>query len=128
MHSQHSHRLAARRFGAGVFALAALSIAGSALSQVSVRVRYDDLDLNSPAGASVMAARINAAASRACGGEPVLWNFNFHADFEQCMDHAVTRAVRDLNAAMVTAKSGRAIGSRAANPPGTVVLASRDRN
>lgn len=58
-------------------ALGAATIIGSASAQVAdprivteIGVRYDDLDLDSEAGARAMLARLDLAATKACGGKP----------------------------------------------------------
>ncbi|MGK6355863.1 UrcA family protein [Sphingomonas sp. DT-207] len=60
--------------GAG---LGAAIIIGAASAQVTdprivaeIGVRYDDLDLDSDAGARAMLARLDVAATKACGGKP----------------------------------------------------------
>jgi UrcA family protein len=95
--------------------IAALSIAGSALAQTeddpgaprSVTVRYSDLNLSSEAGARAILARITDAASRACGGDVDLRMLERRALYYRCKAETVDRAVRALDAPLVTAMAAR---------------------
>lgn len=74
---------------------------------VADRVLYGDLDLNTVAGARTMYLRINGAASRACAlpNTPVLETAP--AEVRRCRGQALARAVRKLDAPLVTAEYGR---------------------
>lgn len=60
--------------GAGLFAASVIVPASAQVAPAQVvsdvTVPYDDLDLKSEAGARAMLARLDAAATRACGGKP----------------------------------------------------------
>ncbi len=75
----------------------------------SIPVTVADLDLAHPAGAEAALARIDRAASRACGGRA---NNRFVRDrqlYLACVRAATSRAVADLDAPLVTAlHEGRA--------------------
>lgn len=78
------------------FALLSLSparadvTAGSALG---ISVFYGDLDLSRPEGAAALVARLEAAAGRACGGEPDLHDPAGKARYRACTKAAVDAAV-----------------------------------
>ena len=83
---------------------------------ISVQVPYAGLDLNSEAGARIMAQRIKVAASAACGGQVDLRMIYRRQLFEHCRDQTVGRALEELHAPLVTAMAGRS---------GTVFIAGR---
>ena len=89
--------------------LAALAFASlSAIAQarpvdvVKIEVSYADLNLSNPAGAAVMLRRIEAAASKACGGRPDTRDMNGRAHYRACVETAVKGALAELNAWRVT--------------------------
>jgi UrcA family protein len=94
---------------------AALAVAGSAFAQTdddpgaphSVAVRYADLNLSSEAGARAMLDRITDAASRACGGDVDLRMLERRALYNRCKADTIDRAVRALDAPLVTAMANR---------------------
>ncbi len=65
----------------------------------AVVVSYADLDLTSTAGASTLYARLESAASKACGHEPTasLWELNRMAAYEACYEHALAKAVNQVD-------------------------------
>lgn len=89
-------------------ALAAASMpAVAAPNQVFSKeiVRYDDLNLASPAGARALERRINAAAQRVCGfREARLVGHILPASVSECMDQALQSARQQ-----VAAKTGAEI-------------------
>jgi UrcA family protein len=64
-------------------------------------VRFNDLDITKSDGAKVLYSRIRAAARDVCemstGSDPIL-----RAAISRCIDKAVDKAVRDVNAPMLT--------------------------
>lgn len=82
---------------AGVFACSA------ALAEPSVTVRYDDLNLQSHTGASVMLSRIHAASHRVCGTAPLLADLAGSDAYRRCLRETSDRAIARLNAPLVTA-------------------------
>src|SRR5260221_10674326 len=65
-----------------------------------------NLDLNSPAGARIMAHRLRAAATRTCGDR--YWTTGDNELYQICVTSALNRAALALNAPAVTALlSGR---------------------
>src|SRR5215472_16813619 len=59
-------------------------------------VRYSDLNLSTEQGALVLYGRIVAAASRVCGAGNML-DLDSMASARVCREHAIARAVRDVN-------------------------------
>jgi UrcA family protein len=105
-------------FGACIMATAGLAIAGSAAAQpdnndgsISIHVSYADLNLRSTDGAREMLSRIEGAATKVCGQEPEVQQLEERSLFKSCKAYAVGKAVRDLDAPMVTAMAGRESGT-----------------
>ena len=120
MTTRSQHAVIARIVGASVLAAASLSLAGAACAQVeqtSVRVSYADLNLRSEPGARAMYGRIEDAAMHVCGQQPDIHQLTERELYQKCKSQAVDRAVRDLDAPLVTAAAGRTAS--------TVVLAGR---
>jgi UrcA family protein len=66
-------------------------------------VSYADLDLNRPAGADVMVARVRRAARTVCGYR----SYADHTEVQRvraCVAHAMTGAFAQLDAPLVTAR------------------------
>jgi UrcA family protein len=107
----------ARQLGAAILssmlAAAALVGAGSAGAHtedlgapVKVSVAVSDLDLTHAAGAGVMRVRIQAAATRACGGAPDPRLLDRLSFFDQCRKQAIAGAVDRLDTPLVKAEIG----------------------
>ncbi len=93
--------------------IAIVAIAGSASAQSgddgapnAVSIHYSDLNLNQGAGAGVMLARIESAASTACGGQPDAMMLGRRASYDRCRKETVAHAVAQLNAPSVTTLAG----------------------
>ena len=67
-------------------------------------VYYGDLNLNAEHDAKVMLARIEQAATKACGGHPTFNSITGRLDstFQDCRNEAVARTVEQLGAQLVT--------------------------
>ena len=67
-------------------------------------VYYGDLKLDTEQDAKIMFQRIERAAKSACGGHPTFSSFTHFPDhtFEKCRGEAAQRAVKQLDAPMVT--------------------------
>ncbi len=71
-------------------------------------VRYDDLNLSRERDAQQMLARLNEAASQACGGSPFLKGLQpgtghfVMSDYRRCREEALEKAVASLRAPVVT--------------------------
>jgi len=100
----------------GAALVAALALQGASAAPVSVtrqtEVRYGDLDLGSPAGRATLQARVEQAAAKVCGGNPV-FHTNYRdapsfvrADFEQC------RAAAEAQSEKAFASTGVHFASR----------------
>ena len=101
-------------------ALAAASSANAATpstDDVSVKVSYQGIDLNSDAGHKIMLARITQAARQICGAQPDKWLFDASRAYDSCMTSVTDRALGQLDSATVAANvhKGR---------PATLTLAS----
>ena len=73
-----------------------------------VRVGWKGLDLQNPADARTLLARIEKAAYRACGGNPKFaWTYDLMPErtvevYELCREGAVKRAIDQIGAAQLT--------------------------
>ncbi len=78
-----------------------LSTSAEAEDVPSKIVRFKDLDITTSDGAKVLYSRIRAAARDVCGmsagSDPIL-----RGAITACIDKAVDKAVRDVNAPMLT--------------------------
>lgn len=89
-----------------------------------VQVFYHPTDLSTDAGAHLLLARINEAAREACGGAALFYGTYDVApglarkDFAKCQASAVSTAVSQLNAPLLTK-------AYALNGDGTLRLAGR---
>jgi UrcA family protein len=81
---------------------------GRGIRTTRIVVAYADLDLEEPHDARVMAARLDRAARRACGGSP---SFDPHYDiarywavrsFDECYNNAIKAALAELRAPLVS--------------------------
>lgn len=75
--------------------------AGAQPSDREITVSYDDLNLNSKAGAAVLLARISAAAERVCGPQPSLLDLGSQQVYDRCVKETMDRAVADVGAPLV---------------------------
>ena len=79
----------------------ALSTSAAAEDVPTKTVRFHDLDITKSDGAKVLYSRIRAAARDVCefstGADPIL-----RAAIKACMDKAIDKAVKDVNAPMLT--------------------------
>ncbi len=87
-------------------ALAAASSATAATpstDDVSVKVSYQGIDLNSDAGQKIMVTRITHAARQICGAQPDKWQFDASRAYDSCMTSVTDRALGQLDSAKVAA-------------------------
>ena len=79
----------------------ALSTSVEAEDVPTKTVRFSDLDITKSDGAKVLYSRIRAAARDVCelstGADPIM-----RAAIKACIDKAVDKAVKDVNAPMLT--------------------------
>jgi UrcA family protein len=95
---------------AAISLFAGLSTASAATPSgdtVSVTISYDDLDLNTNAGARAMFARITHAAGQICGTQPGSQLIDKVQAYKGCMSSITDRAVTKLGNARVSAVAGR---------------------
>lgn len=69
--------------------------------QISRTVQLSDIDVHTPAGAKVAAARIRSAADYVCGGNTSLWRLDY--GYSVCRDAAIDKALASLQAPLVAA-------------------------
>lgn len=69
------------------------------LEAPSVRVQYDDLNLNNPKGVASLYHRIRDAAAEVCKSAegPQLVNRLFWHEWNDCFDHAISNAVQTVH-------------------------------
>jgi UrcA family protein len=93
-------------------AVAAIAMAAAASSataatpstdDVSVKVSYEGIDLNSNAGHKIMLARITQAARQICGVRPAKWMFDASRAYDGCMTSVTDRALGQLDSAKLAA-------------------------
>jgi UrcA family protein len=86
----------------GLMALGAASAQASAAAPEQVAVQYADLDINTPAGAETLYARIQAAAREICarGDERLLTQ---RANAARCMNIVVAHAVASVSSPKLAA-------------------------
>jgi len=67
-------------------------------------VHYGDLNLNVERDAKIMLQRIERAAKKACGGHAAVSSYTgtLERTFEECRGNAVQRALKQLDAPLVT--------------------------
>ena len=80
-------------FGALACSFSAVSAADPGSAPTSLKVKFADLDISSPAGARVLYERIRATAESACS---YYW-FERDADQLRCVHDAIANAVTKLN-------------------------------
>jgi UrcA family protein len=82
----------------------ASSDAPRTISRGGTVIHYEDLDIDTEAGARILLQRIEGAAKTACGGHSTVSSFTHMPDhtFEQCWGDAVERTVKQLGAPVVT--------------------------
>lgn len=102
--------LAGAAFAAVVIAQGAGAAPDTSVTTLRMQVPYGDLNLATPEGRSVLRARVEAAAAKACGSNPV---FDAHyreapafvrSDFETCRAAALGEAnarLRDIGVQVV---------------------------
>jgi UrcA family protein len=72
--------------------LSLLAVAPAAAQELAVQVPYSDLDLVSPAGAKVLAQRVESACER-----PDIRDLKAVSAWQQCKDSVRTSAMEQLN-------------------------------
>lgn len=72
--------------------LSLLAVSPAAARNVTIAVPYSDLDLASPAGAKVLAQRVEAACER-----PDIRDLGAVSAWQECKDAARTSAMEQLN-------------------------------
>jgi len=65
-------------------------------------VNFADLDLTRAAGAEALYARIRSAARQVCAPSFANWELKSLETTRPCIDQAITRAVADVNAPLLT--------------------------
>ncbi|MDB5482342.1 MAG: hypothetical protein JWO83_3395 [Caulobacteraceae bacterium] len=96
--------IAAIGFAAGA---SSASAATPSADDVSVKVSYEGIDLNSDAGHKIMVVRITQAARQICGSQPDKWMFGASRAYESCMTSVTDRALGQLDSARVAANGGQ---------------------
>ncbi len=105
------HHLKALIFAAAILPVTVSpSAAGPAKADYirDVEVSYSDIDLDTEAGARELLSRVEAAAYKACGGDPRrhrsydLMPKLTRETFEHCRQNAIEAAVERLDAVLVT--------------------------
>jgi len=80
----------------------------------ALTVNFADLDLSRPAGARILYRRMVQAAAVVCGGKPDPRLLQAREAFNQCVNDSIDRALRQVDAPLVTAAAGRAAPTRLA--------------
>src|SRR5262245_31237399 len=77
--------------------------AGDTDDQRSVTVRFADLDLDTPAGASALYGRLSHAAREVCGDPVSVIDLTQLRDIQSCRQEAIVNAVTSVDRPMLTA-------------------------
>jgi UrcA family protein len=85
--------IAAAIFGALASSFSVVSAADAGSKPINVNVKFEDLNIASPAGARVLYDRIRAAAENACS---YYW-FKTDADQVRCVHDGIANAVTTVN-------------------------------
>ena len=88
------------------------SAAPSAEGDRSVTVSYADLNISSPAGATVLYGRIKRAAGLVCGTSPNPAEMGRHLIWRACVDGAVANAVATVGSPRLTALHAKTTGNK----------------
>ena len=107
-----SHLLLALAALACALGTAPVSATPSAEGGRSVTVSYADINLSSPAGATVLYGRINRAASLFCGAGPNPADLGRRVIWRACVDGAVANAVANVDSPRLTALHAKATGNK----------------
>jgi UrcA family protein len=90
----------------------ALSVLGAsnthsqpATDQVSIRVKYADLNLSGPAGIEALHQRVRAAARSVCGDEPSASDLSRYTLYRKCVVKAQGSAAGQLESAVTQAQT-----------------------
>jgi UrcA family protein len=89
-----------------------VSAAPAAEGGRSVTVSYGDLNISSPAGATVLYGRIKRAAGLVCGTGPNPAEMGRHLIWRACVDGAVADAVATVGSPRLTALHAKTTGSK----------------
>jgi UrcA family protein len=102
-------RIASVASGVALLGFTALSFANG-LDLREVTVKFGDLDVSGPPGATVLYHRIRAAAKEVCA--PGYYGLDAEIHLDSCVDHAIGEAVAKVNqpalSAILNAKRGKA--------------------
>ena len=108
---------AALSLGAVAWAVSAgIGLASAQTAQPAAeKVSYSDLDLRTEDGAHVLLQRLDAAAQRLCGSEPVHSPLmpRQTAMFERCVNEAVHAAVHSTGEPLVLVLNGQSLSAGA---------------
>ena len=108
---------AALSLGAVAWAVSAgIGLASAQTAQPAAeKVSYSDLDLRTEDGAHVLLQRLDAAAQRLCGSEPVHSPLTPRqtAMFERCVNEAVHAAVHSTGEPLVLVLNGQSLSAGA---------------
>ena len=88
-----------------ILAVALLGVAHPSFADedgASYKLSTAGVDLQSAAGAKTMLVRIRVASEKACGSAPYIRDLNGASSWKACVADTVARAVKQLNAPMVT--------------------------
>ncbi|MBS0365111.1 MAG: UrcA family protein [Proteobacteria bacterium] len=71
------------------------------MRQATMSIRYDDLNLMTPSGATTMYHRLRSAARATCGNPG--WTLAEQADWNRCYRNALDEAVRKVDSPILSA-------------------------
>jgi UrcA family protein len=84
-------------------------------NQVQVSVYYGDLDLSHQAGAQKLIDRLEAAASKVCGGMPDIRDLTRFQMYRACSKQALDNAVASVDQPVVSALYGEPLQQTASS-------------
>jgi UrcA family protein len=93
----------------GLIAMGAAQAGRSVHKKNQVTVSYADLNISSKAGAEVLLFRLRVAASKACGGAPVMFDLHAEATYDACFKDALDKAVAQVASPLLAQIYGQPI-------------------
>ncbi|HET9389044.1 MAG TPA: UrcA family protein [Steroidobacteraceae bacterium] len=80
--------------------------------QVSVKVKYGDLNLSTDEGAARLYRRITQAARSVCGLDYIQPEERMYVNWKPCYEQAIATAVAQVNSPLLTAMHARKTGQQ----------------
>jgi len=102
-------RTAALALSLGLIGIGAAQAGGSVHAKNQVVVSYADLNISNKAGAEVLLFRLRVAASKSCGGVPLMGDLHAETAYDACFKQALNDAVAHVASPMLAEIYGHPI-------------------